>query len=77
MVSQNLRYDEDYTPEKPWDGYGFTELDDNHCPECGEELGDPEEINGKYWPEENYWEVDAYKYTCPECGKVFFTKHEL
>ena len=58
--------------------YGeISDLSDYHCPECGAEFDEPEEINGKYWPDENYQEVDAYKYTCPECGKVFYTKERL
>lgn len=75
MKYYNERYNEDYTPEP---AYGeFSDLDDYHCPECGEDMGEPEEIYGKYWPEENYQEIDAYKYTCPECGKVFYTKERL
>ena len=77
MVYQNEKYGEDFTPERPYDGYGFTVLNDNKCPHCGAELDGPEEINGKYWPEENYYEVDAYKYTCPECGAIFFTEKEI
>ena len=68
---------EDFTPESPMDGKGFSNLDDYHCPECGEDMGEPEEIYGRYWPDENYQEIDAYKYTCPECGKVFYTKERI
>lgn len=80
MAYYNLKFDGNYTPYRTMDdltGAHFTELDDCRCPECGEDMGEPEEIYGKYWPEENYQEIDAYKYTCPECGKVFYTKERL
>jgi uncharacterized protein with PIN domain len=77
MSYYDYLHNEDFTPDSPMDGVGFTDLDDCRCPECGEELGEPEEIYGKYWPDENYQEIDAYKYTCPECGKVFYTKERL
>ena len=80
MAYYNLKFDNEMRPYRTIGDVmcgGFAELDDYHCPECGEELGDPEEIYGRYWPEENYQEIEGYKYTCPECGKVFYTKERL
>ena len=64
---------EDFTP----DGIKIDELAEAVCPECHAELIFMEEVGHELNDGVDGYEVDGYKYYCPECGREFTLKEEL